>query len=191
MPTDNPTQAPVTLPPHIARLLAGEDDVDGQAVIELHEHVKRVHRRVQEVTDPPLQNLTSACLALAKALLRGGADPKPALTAIRLNLEFLAEVVDRAPEGPLEHQFAYARQAARLGTWRSSGAGGQSPGLQMVSSRRLGEILLSVCALGDEDLALALRMQQVTGKRIGETLLEMGVVTDAQLENALRMQRKK
>lgn len=188
MPQDQ-AAAHKTLPPHILRVLTGESEADGQAIIELHEHIKRVHRRLNGATDPPLSNLTRACIMLAETLLRGRIEPTSSLEAIRLNLEYIGGIVDQTSnQDDLKQHFGRVLQAARCGSSRFSDKTQETMGLKLVNHKRLGEILLTLCAVSDEDLMLALRMQKVTGKRIGDTMVEMGLVTQDQLDSALRMQ---
>lgn len=54
--------------------------------------------------------------------------------------------------------------------------------------KRLGEMLIDVNMLTEEQLTEALSMQKGSGKRLGTVLIEQGFITEGQLIDALRMQ---
>lgn len=54
--------------------------------------------------------------------------------------------------------------------------------------KRLGEMLIDVHMLTEEQLTEALRMQRGSGKRLGTVLIEQGFITEGQLIDALKMQ---
>ena len=181
MATDSGTRKLEILPARIASFFRGTIELDVQAVAELRDHLKRLQRRLDGVTDPPLTHLIGACLTLTEALGRSAAAARAPLAAIRDILVYVEAVVgaSSSDEGVSDH-FSRMLHATRTGL-----AGG---GLKMVNHQRLGEILRSLCLISDEDLQLALRVQQVTGKKIGDTLLEMGIASPEQIQNALHMQ---
>ena len=233
------------LPPQIANIVSGESEPDGQALCELREHLKHLHRQLEDQARPQLAKLAQACNGLVDPLLRtGSANLDNVLIAVNSILHALeglhasgsmvAPVQDKprdlswqdnlpnrsirpgTPGGPmaasvpidsqspapigglslddheLENEFGKlleaVRTGARAGTEKAINGDGESPGLQMVNKRRLGEILVSLAMVNREDLETALRMQKVTGRRVGETLIEMGLLSPAQLDNALRSQ---
>jgi type IV pilus assembly protein PilB len=52
----------------------------------------------------------------------------------------------------------------------------------------LGDLLVNLGLLGQEDLLQVLEFQQIDGKRVGRLLIEHGLITEANLLNALSMQ---
>lgn len=63
-------------------------------------------------------------------------------------------------------------------------------GLRLMDQRKLGEILVSLSMLSQEQVERALKHQKSNGKRFGEALLELGFINKASLDATLRMQRK-
>lgn len=63
-------------------------------------------------------------------------------------------------------------------------------GLRLMDQRKLGEILVSLSMLSQEQVERTLKFQKSNGKRFGESLVELGYINRAALEAALRMQRK-
>lgn len=63
-------------------------------------------------------------------------------------------------------------------------------GLRLMDQRKLGEILVSLSMLNQEQVERTLKYQKSNGKRFGESLVELGYINKAALEAALRMQRK-
>ncbi len=53
------------------------------------------------------------------------------------------------------------------------------------STEQVGQLLIKMGAIDEEDLSTALKLQQKNRARLGETLLEMGVIKPAQLLEAL------
>ncbi len=54
--------------------------------------------------------------------------------------------------------------------------------------RRMGDLLIDIGLITQEQLDLALAAQKVSKKRLGEALIEEGIITEAQLIEALEMQ---
>jgi len=73
-----------------------------------------------------------------------------------------------------------------------SPAGPQQPslGLRLMDQNRLGEILVSLSMLTQEQLERTLRHQKALGRRFGETLVDLGYLNKAAVDSALRMQRR-
>ncbi len=72
--------------------------------------------------------------------------------------------------------------------------GGPAPdgaGLQLVNHRKLGEILVSMAMVSQEDLDRALRAQKANGKRLGDVLVSMGLLTKEMIESAVRLQKQR
>lgn len=63
-------------------------------------------------------------------------------------------------------------------------------GLRLMDQRKLGEILISLSMLNQEQVERTLKHQKSNGKRFGESLVELGYINKAALEASLRMQRK-
>jgi hypothetical protein len=63
-------------------------------------------------------------------------------------------------------------------------------GLRLMDQRKLGEILVSLSMLTQEQVERTLKHQKSNGKRFGESLVELGYINKAALEATLRMQRK-
>jgi len=63
-------------------------------------------------------------------------------------------------------------------------------GLRLMDQRKLGEILVSLSMLNQEQVERTLKHQKSNGKRFGESLVELGYINKAALEASLRMQRK-
>lgn len=64
-------------------------------------------------------------------------------------------------------------------------------GLRLIDQRRLGEILVSLSMLSQEQVERALRHQKVSGRRFGETLVELGFLSEAAVDTALRLQMRR
>lgn len=60
--------------------------------------------------------------------------------------------------------------------------------LRMVSSRKLGEILVQMSLLTPQQVEQALSHQRMTGCRLGEALIEMRILSKTAIEGALRVQ---
>jgi hypothetical protein len=69
--------------------------------------------------------------------------------------------------------------------------GGSTLGLRLIDQRRLGEILVSLSMLTQEQVERALRHQKVSGRRFGETLVELGFLSEAAVDTALRLQMRR
>jgi hypothetical protein len=69
--------------------------------------------------------------------------------------------------------------------------GGSTLGLRLIDQRRLGEILVSLSMLSQEQVERALRHQKVSGRRFGETLVELGFLSEAAVDTALRLQMRR
>jgi hypothetical protein len=69
--------------------------------------------------------------------------------------------------------------------------GGSTLGLRLIDQRRLGEILVSLSMLSQEQVERALRHQKVSGRRFGETLVELGFLSEAAVDTALRLQARR
>ena len=54
--------------------------------------------------------------------------------------------------------------------------------------KRLGDLLLSVGLINEEQLNHALQLQKETKERLGTLLIDRGVITEKQLIEALQMQ---
>jgi len=54
--------------------------------------------------------------------------------------------------------------------------------------KRLGDLLVSVGLISDEQLQYALQIQKETGERLGSALISSGIITEAQLIEALEVQ---
>lgn len=63
-------------------------------------------------------------------------------------------------------------------------------GLRLMDQRKLGEILVSLSMLTQEQVERTLKFQKSNGKRFGESLVELGYINKAALEATLRLQRK-
>ena len=53
---------------------------------------------------------------------------------------------------------------------------------------RLGQILVRVCGVSEEDLNRAVQIQRATGKRLGEAVVELGVASWERVEKAMLLQ---
>jgi hypothetical protein len=62
-------------------------------------------------------------------------------------------------------------------------------GLQMLSARKLGEIMVTLALLDARQVERALAFQKSKGCRLGEALIEMGLVSKEAVQNALKVQR--
>lgn len=60
--------------------------------------------------------------------------------------------------------------------------------LKMVSSRKLGEILVQMSLLNSSQVEQALAHQRMTGCRLGEALIQMRLLPKATIDSALRVQ---
>ena len=69
--------------------------------------------------------------------------------------------------------------------------GGSTLGLRLIDQRRLGEILVSLSMLTQEQVERALRHQKVSGRRFGESLVELGFLSEAAVDTALRLQARR
>jgi hypothetical protein len=65
----------------------------------------------------------------------------------------------------------------------------KSAGLQMLSARKLGEIMVTLAMLDSKQVERALAFQRSKGCRLGEALIEMGLVSKEAVQNALKVQR--
>jgi hypothetical protein len=63
-------------------------------------------------------------------------------------------------------------------------------GLRLMDHRKIGEILVSLSMLTQDQVERALKHQKANGKRLGETLVELNYITKSAIESALRIQRK-
>jgi len=70
----------------------------------------------------------------------------------------------------------------------TSDAAAERPALRMVSSRKLGEILVQMSLLTPQQVEQALAHQRMTGCRLGEALIEMRIVPKTTIDNVLRVQ---
>ncbi len=66
-----------------------------------------------------------------------------------------------------------------------------NPSLQLVNHRKLGEILVTMAMISQEDLDRALRAQKANGKRLGEVLVSMGLLSKEMVESAVRLQKQR
>jgi hypothetical protein len=69
--------------------------------------------------------------------------------------------------------------------------GRTSLGLRLMDQRRLGEILISLSMLNQEQVERALRHQRISGRRFGETLVDLGYLSEAAVDSALRIQSRR
>ncbi len=63
--------------------------------------------------------------------------------------------------------------------------------LALRDGQRLGELLVKMTMLTDEQVQEALHVQRATGQRLGEALLQLRLLTPDMLESALRVQKTK
>lgn len=115
--------------------------------------------------------------------------------ALSLVVEILGEVAEILGE-QVEGEAASAEAQAG----EDSGSGEQAPrpvpgeasrlGLRLMDNRKLGEILVSLSMLSQDQVERALKHQKASGRRFGETLIELGLINKAAIDSALRIQRK-
>ncbi len=65
---------------------------------------------------------------------------------------------------------------------------GVSMPVRIIDEVRLGDILMQMKLIGQEDLDRALELQKTSGLRIGEALLQLGSVRMEQIQDAMRVQ---
>jgi hypothetical protein len=65
---------------------------------------------------------------------------------------------------------------------------GQTGGLKMLSSRKLGEIMVQLAMLDTTQIEKALAHQRAKGCRFGDALIELGLVSKDAVQTALRVQ---
>lgn len=65
---------------------------------------------------------------------------------------------------------------------------GQTGGLKMLSSRKLGEIMVQLAMLDSVQIEKALTHQRAKGCRFGDALIELGLVSKDAVQTALRVQ---
>lgn len=119
--------------------------------------------------------------------------------ALSLVVDILAQVVgSMSSELQAAAEESFAPRSTPLGS-RDAVAGGlpaaraaqdSGVGLRLMDQRKLGEILVSLSMLSQEQVERALKHQRSNGKRFGESLVELGYINKAALEATLRMQRK-
>lgn len=63
--------------------------------------------------------------------------------------------------------------------------------LALIDGQRLGELLVKMTMLTQEQVEEAVKVQRATGQRLGEALLQMRMLTPDMLESALRVQKTK
>ena len=104
----------------------------------------------------------------------------------------LTEQVEADPSEVVQPAMpAEAEKAARAEPENKSVTGEASRlGLRLMDNRKLGEILVSLSMLKQNQVERALKHQKANGKRFGETLIELGFINKAAIDSALRIQRK-
>jgi hypothetical protein len=119
--------------------------------------------------------------------------------ALSLVVEILSQVADSmstelqaaASDASTSRTAPAAAQLPTSGAAQPSRAIGDTRvGLRLMDQRKLGEILVSLSMLSQEQVERALKHQKSNGKRFGESLVELGYINKAALEATLRMQRK-
>lgn len=122
--------------------------------------------------------------------------------ALSIVVDILAQVA-ASMSSELQAAASDAAAASQVGGPAAKGAAageaqGLSPralqdtrvGLRLMDQRKLGEILVSLSMLSQDQVERTLKHQKSNGKRFGESLVELGYINKAALEATLRMQRK-
>ena len=205
------------LPPHIANIVSGESEPDGQALCELREHLKHLHRQLEDQTRPQLAKLAQACNGLVDPLLRtGSANLDHVLIAVNSILHALENLhssgpsIAPVPEKPrdLSWQDNLPNRSIRPGAPGGPMAGSvpmdsqpQAPtgGLSLDDHQlenEFGKLLEAVrtgARAGSEKAGsggdAAPGLQMVNKRRLGEILVSLAMVNREDLETALRMQK--
>lgn len=204
------------LPPHIANIVSGESEPDGQALCELREHLKHLHRQLEDQTRPQLAKLAQACNGLVDPLLRtGSAGLDHVLIAVNSILHALENLHTAGPSiapvqgkpRDLSWQDNLPSRAIRPGAPGGPMAGAVS--MDSPSQAPLGGLSLDDHELENEfgKLLEAVRsgaragsekagggdagpgLQMVNKRRLGEILVSLAMVNREDLETALRMQK--
>jgi hypothetical protein len=68
---------------------------------------------------------------------------------------------------------------------------GANASLQLIDSRKLGEILVSLSMLTPTQVERALKMQRASGRRFGEALVELDLISKDALRSVLKLQKRR
>lgn len=130
---------------------------------------------------PELSPLCDLCLRLLHHLSRSGVvGPRETADVLRDTVESITAVAGgtsaNLPDRSLEP--------------KEEASGDQAPSqLKLIDEKRLGEILITMSMLTQDEVENALKRQRVTGRRLGETLVELEILTEEAVQAALKVQR--
>ena len=117
--------------------------------------------------------------------------------ALTLVVEVVGQVVEALSIHASDAVGTDGRTGAHHGSAAKTGQGVQNTatppstlGLRLMDHRKIGEILVSLSMLTQDQVERALKHQKANGKRLGETLVELNYITKSAIESALRIQRK-
>jgi|SRR5882672_5399176 len=181
-----PSQNPVNLRTHLQGLtgaIANCDPNDRLATGEIHKQLGRL--RTQLERDGIVDQLGPVSLAVQLAdhlTVDGKVTTTNALALIEtIVLQACKRLgVERSTTAPV---------APAAPVVEDPKAAKKSGGLQMLSARRLGEIMVQLAMLEASQVERALAYQHAKGCRLGEALIEMGLVSKETVANALKVQR--
>lgn len=168
--------------------LASCDPADYFATSRLVQQITVLRGQLEREQRSGLLPLCSLALRTAEALNKDGKlGPQQTLDAIDGMLEQLcgslgiepsteaAAVPAPAPEAPVPAKVVLGRTSS-------------TPALKLVSSRKLGDLMVQLAMLNPSQVEQALNHQRMTGCRFGEALIQLRLLTKEAVESAVRMQ---
>jgi hypothetical protein len=163
----------------LSNAVAGCDPRDRLALGEVHKQLSRLHAQLEsENVLDQLGSVSFAC-QLAEHLMRDG--KVTAEHALPMIETVVAETCTR-----MGIECAATRPVAEpADESKSTKKGG---GLQMLSSRKLGEIMVQLALLDSKQVERALAYQHKKRCRLGEALIELGMVSKEAVQQALKVQ---
>jgi hypothetical protein len=179
--------APPVLPPRVPRPRAPKAEAQklppgalGPLMVELG-HVTEAQ------IAQALELQASKGLPLGECLLLYGfTSPDRVLEALRIQAHLRS--AQRDPDAPLPSVDAASAAAARAPADATTAASPQR-GYRVTEQMFLGEVLLGMEAITEEQLERAMHMHHHKGLPVGQALIELGALTERDLHSALEFQR--
>ena len=151
---------------------------DRLALAEVHKQLTRLHTQLEH--DGVLDQLGPVTFAaqLAEHLMQDG----------KITAEHALPMIETVVADTCS-RMGVDLDAARPEVKAAGDSKSKSGGLQMLSARKLGEIMVQLAMLDAKQVERALAHQKAKGCRLGEALIEMGLVSKEAVQNALKVQR--